>query len=266
MNENKNKTKKKNSSAAAKLIKVLVPSILIGAVLGFLIGYYQEMVADVDMTAFWDSFNTASYYAMPAVYAVVFIAIIALCLHFISKAKKIIANWDGEDEDTIDKAEKSLSISLSIGSIGNLVTYFMFGLWAYFMSNAAIEWDAKTLVISLAFLLLFLVSLIVSVLIQRTAVELTKKVNPEKKGDLLDFKFAKEWENSCDEAEKLTIYKSGYLAYKVTNYVCIGLWLICVLGEMSFGFGITPLLFVTAIWLSLTLTYLITAYKLENKR
>ena len=58
----------------------------------------------------------------------------------------------------------------------------------------------------------------------RFIVELEKKLNPEKKGDVIETNFSKKWEDSCDEAQKMIIYEAGYRAYragmKAFTFIC----------------------------------------------
>ena len=266
MNNNKvTADRKKNKTAAKKLALIMIPSVILGAIIGVLAAFFEDFMADVDLTEFWEAFNNISFFAVPVVFLAVLIVVTALCLTYNKKAKSIAEKWNGEDEETINKAEKFLSLSSSISSVGSIFMYFLFGVWAHFLPHVLAEENPAALIISGVFLLFFLASIIVYALISRTTVEVIKNINPEKKGEVLDFKFAKEWENSCDEAERLSLYKAGFSAFKAANYLCVALWVLSVFGEMFFEIGITPLLFVTAIWLTLTLTYLITAYKLENK-
>lgn len=59
------------------------------------------------------------------------------------------------------------------------------------------------------------------------------------------------------------IGEAAFKSVMVTNWVCIGLWCISVVGILSFNFGIIPVLFVTIIWLTSTITFQIAGRKLE---
>ena len=48
---------------------------------------------------------------------------------------------------------------------------------------------------------------------QQMTVDFQKIMNPEKQGSVYDLRFQKKWEESCDELEKFTIYRSAYKAY-----------------------------------------------------
>ncbi|MGN0558086.1 MAG: DUF3169 family protein [Acutalibacteraceae bacterium] len=266
MNNNKvTADRKKNKTAAKKLSLLMIPGLIIGMLLGFLISVFEDSLFSLDAYALWEGFNKISFYATPVVYLVIFLTVVAVCLSLIKKARKIFEQWDGEDEETISRSEKLLSLSSSVNTVSVIVLYFVFGLWGCSLKFVISKGDIMSLVICGAFLLLIIISIVSFALISRSVIELAKKINPEKKGDALDVKFQKEWIDSCDEAEKMNIYKAGFKAYNVANYVCTVLWVLIALPGMTFDIGVLPLIIVTTIWLTLTLTYLITGYKLENK-
>ena len=100
--------------------------------------------------------------------------------------------------------------------------------------------------------------------VQNKILKLEKELNPEKKGNIFDFSFYKEWLGSCDEAEKTVAYKSGFRAYTTAQYVCLGLWLFCTIGQFAFDTGILSVVCVTIIWLTLVCTYLFEHLRLEK--
>lgn len=86
---------------------------------------------------------------------------------------------------------------------------------------------------------------------------LKKEINPLLKGNIYDVNFAKKWVDSCDESLKFKIFKSAYKSFISVNFTCKILWIFCILGYSLFGFGITPLLIVTIIWLVQMISYYI---------
>ncbi len=72
-------------------------------------------------------------------------------------------------------------------------------------------------------------------------------------------KFAKKWEESCDEAEKINIYKSAYKSYRSVQMTCMVLLLVCILGDFVWHFGLMPVAMVSIIWIVQT-----TSYSLES--
>lgn len=85
-------------------------------------------------------------------------------------------------------------------------------------------------------------------MLQQKLVDLTKRLNPEKKGSVYDTKFQKKWYESCDEAERAIIGQCAFKAYQAMVRVCLGLWVVFALGGMFFNWGFLPALAVCIVW------------------
>ena len=99
---------------------------------------------------------------------------------------------------------------------------------------------------------------------QQLMVDLEKEMNPSKKGSVYDAKFRDRWEESCDELEKIIIYKSACKAYKTTALTCVILWIVTATLSIAFKTGPLPSVAVTVIWLVQTVSYCREAMKLER--
>lgn len=183
---------------------------------------------------------------------------------FYKKAKNMTKKWDGEDEDVLDAIEDKLDIAMLPITIMTSVNYFLFGLTTY-IGMALIELKVLGSVIATtASILIFVSALLLSVALQKKCVDLTKQLNPEKKGNIFDKNFSKEWLASCDEAQQLMIYKASYAAYKSVGSACRILWLVTIIGMMSFDTGLLPVFCVSAIMLVMQISYFVEAKKLER--
>lgn len=118
--------------------------------------------------------------------------------------------------------------------------------------------------VSMIDIVIFLVASFTFVALQKKCIDLTKQLNPEKKGNIFDKNFSKEWLASCDEAQQLMIYKASYAAYKSAGGACQILWLVTIIGMMSFGTGLLPVFCVSAIMLIMQISYFMEAKKLER--
>ena len=88
-------------------------------------------------------------------------------------------------------------------------------------------------------------ALIAACLIQQKAVNLSKEINPEKSGSIYDMKFQDKWLESCDEAERYTVYKCSFKTFKTMQMVGMILWVICLIGQLSFHTGVFATIIVT---------------------
>lgn len=264
----------KNNNKKNKTLKSALIYIAIMLALGFL-GYLSGgLIAKIENSGinFKDIFNNSNIYNY-AVYIITWIFVASLLIvggitiiNYL-KAKKSFKNWDGEDEESINKVEKTLSKSMLISNTALIIDYFLLAAYIYFTGSDKLTLSENIIGInSTISMATFLISLIFYVVIQRAIVELEKKINPEKKGEVLDMNFQKEWEQSLDEAEMIMACKAGYKSFKVTNFTCVMLWMISLISQLVFDTGILPALFVTIIWLVSTLTYQIEAMRLESKK
>lgn len=264
-----NKMNKMNKATKRRLIITGIVCLVLW-VASYFIGYYviadlsyNLQTGDISLAGFEDILNTTLLYVTPVLFVLqlAFTVIYTACSY--TKAKKLYTKWDGEDEATIDKAESLISCCISVIAVAQIVSMTLFGIIVYttydkFMSEP-IFWMFMVLVVT------FIAETVYIVLMQRCAVQLIKKINPEKQGEALDVKFQKDWEASMDEAQKAITYECGYRAYRVCIYTCLVLWLVCLFG-IYFGMGIMPMLMVSVIWLATTLTYIVKSYNMEHRK
>lgn len=263
---------KKSNSKGNKTLKsvlifaiIMVVSIGVGALFGSLMKKAEE--SGVDFRGVFNNIDNYAVYALPLLFAIILIVAGGISLMYYLKSKKSFKLWDGEDEDSINKVECMISKSVIISNVALIIDYFLIGVWIHFSESENVTLSDKIVGInSIIVVACFFISLVFFIVIQRCGVELEKKINPEKRGEVLDMNFQKEWESSFDEAEKSIACKAGYKSFKVTNGTCLALWLLSIIGQLVFKIGIVPISFVTIIWLVSTLTYQIEAMKLENKK
>lgn len=268
------KKSSKNNSGKNKTLKsvfIFAIILIVAYFLGYAVGSIFSELEDAGIN-FVNIFNSDKIdncvvYIMPWVFAGILLITGGITLMYYLKSKKAFKNWDGDDEESINKVEKRLSLAMLISNTALIVDYFLVAVYIYFSESDKLTMAEKAVgtnsVISMT---LFLISLIFYVVIQRAIVELEKKINPEKRGEVLNMNFQKEWENSFDEAEMTMACKAGYKSFKITNITCVMLWLAAIILQVVFKTGILPVLFVTIIWLVSSLTYQIEAMKLENKK
>ena len=91
--------------------------------------------------------------------------------------------------------------------------------------------------------------------IQQKGVNLSKEINPEKKGSVYDIKFQDKWMENCDEAERYTVYKCSFKTFKTMQIVGIVLWLVCLLGQMFLKTGVFATIIVTVYLIVQTSVY-----------
>lgn len=179
-------------------------------------------------------------------------------MYFYHKARMGYATWDGETESVIEQVEKSLSMGTIISSLNYIVMIICFGFGTYQMVK---EHDVIGGILQLLYAVLFMVCIFLNVAMQKACIELEKKINPEKKGNIYDFKFRKKWMASCDEAEKRAIYEAAYHSFLNVHVVCSILFLLLMMLGMFFEVGLLPHVAVAVIWIVNLVTYFVNCMK-----
>lgn len=168
-------------------------------------------------------------------------------------AKGRYAQWDGEDEDAAERIEIALSYVLLFTALAVILDFFF--LSAAFLAS-----------MPLVPVLSFVVSVVLAMVLQQRAVDLTRRMNPEKQGSVYDTKFQKKWMDSCDEAEKAQMGQAAYQAFRAAAGACLGLWVVFTILNFSFDIGLLPALAVLVIFGVLQVTYCLTCIKLSRSK
>lgn len=245
MKEVNESAKSENKKALPKFILIVVCSLVLGGVLGFAMAALgAEKLGDVLAAA--GAFFTRHVAAW--LLMVLPVAELALCLPIYFSAKKQLSVWDGEDEAVSGEIEAKLSVCLWITSLATVLAFFLLAaLFAGFVGDAG---TPRMMPAPMFFgaLAAFLADLFVPVILQQKLVDLTKRLNPEKKGSVYDTKFQKKWYESCDEAERAIIGRCAMKAYQGMTLACLVLWVVFALGGMMFDWGFLPAMAVCIVW------------------
>lgn len=256
--------KKVEGASKKTMVKFVV--ILLGALLaGFFGGMGMSALKNVNMSDFGakaaEWYQMCGHYLFLAVEAILFV----LSLVFYCQGKKMAQNWDGESEDAIEAAEKKLEYPIVFGNVALIsnLAFFASGVW---VTNDLEVTKSRVAFIIAFYLVVFILSYVWILILQNATIKVVKQINPEKQGSIFDSKFQKKWEESCDEAEKLMVYKSAWHAFKVVNTACVVLWLITLISMMNFHTGLFPVLCVCILYLIANLSYILESMRLEHKK
>ncbi len=250
MNENKARIARDNHRALGVFIGVIVVAAIFGGFLGGAGNFLGEGRAWELLTAIYNQFIfIAPFLSVP----MVLVAWIVTGVLYL-QARKLYRSWEEDNEEQMKVIELKLSYALALSSVIMIIGYFLFPIGLLGLDTLD-PYNILTAVGILMALFGLIFTIIYVTYFQKKIIDMEREMNPEKQGSVFEFKFQDKWEASCDEAEKLMIYKSAYQAYKTTSYWCMGLWLFCVIGIFSFHFGIMPLTMVSVIWLVMTVSY-----------
>jgi hypothetical protein len=197
--------KREDRKIVIKFVLILVASMILGAV-SSIIAAILTQDGLLEFGGLEQAIGTAVPYVFVFSNVIAAITAIVLC----NRSKKEIDAWDGEDE-CIDRTEQRLNYSLVLANLMTVVNFLLFSasLWAAEHTGPNDHYEFVMLMVSLA---VFVLGMIWGMCVSNRVVKLVQKINPEKRGNILDTKFHKQWMASCDEAETQLIYQCGFRA------------------------------------------------------
>ena len=248
--------KSENRKALPKFVLSLFASLLLGGAAGFAIGVARGAgwSAAALAGALSAGLDAVTPWGIPVTSALT----LGTCFFLYRSAAKKFAAWDGGDEDeTSASIDAALSWVLLLSSIQLLLNLF-------FLSAFCIYWLDRDLR-HLALVGVFLLSCGLVVFAEQKAIDLARKMNPEKRGSVYDSKFQKKWLDSCDESERRQIGEASRRAYMVTTRLCLGLWLALVILSMLFDMSLLPVFVLLLVWGTMQVTYTLECIRLGKR-
>lgn len=261
----------KNKRENKEALKKFIPMLIVCAVIGGLAGGASSFIGYSDFSG---SIAEAALFIvnMMSPWAVIILGVVSFiaCWAIYRKARTMYegalaaaeaaGDFGEPDEQILEEVEDKLSQGMFILSVIMIVQMLFFGIMMADLENIADYSFAVTMVATGV----FVAGNLAQLKQQQLMVDLEKEMNPSKKGSVYDAKFRDKWEESCDELEKIKIYKSAYKAYKTTALTCVILWIVTATLSIAFKTGPLPSIAVTVIWLVQTVSYCREAIKLER--
>lgn len=257
LTEKQQENKKEDKKAIKKFAITLVLCFFIGIGVGFGSFAAKDILGNSDLKE-----NLLEVLKMVAIYGGYVVTTVLLIAGIVlyKRSRAEYTAWDEEDEEVLTGIETKISYVVWFSNLIMFGSYFFFstGVWATDIINtkSALKQDAAAFSISLGFVFLHMIYALVSaIIIQQKAVNLTKEINPEKTGSIYDNKFQDKWLASCDEAERYATYKCSYKTFKTMQLVGIVLWLVCLVGQITFDTGAFATIIVTIFMIIQTSVY-----------
>lgn len=257
LTEKQMQNKTEDKKAFRKFAIMLVLAFFLGIVVGIGSALLEDIMGNSSLReAILNALRIAAIYGGYVFTTILLIASIVLY----KKCRREYTAWDEEDEDVLCKIETKLSVVLWFSNLIMYGSYFFFstGVWAtdFLDLKGAVEQNAAGFWFSLGAVFVHMAyALIAACVTQQRAVNLSKEINPEKNGSIYDMKFHDKWLANCDEAERYSAYKCSFKTFKTMQIVGVVLWLICLIGQMSFGTGAFATIIVTIFMIIQTSVY-----------
>lgn len=225
----------------------------------FIVGFFcGRLLKNFDINSILQSLSNRSVgIVLTIIFSVVTVIGMGLMIGTYVKSKTMMKHWDGNDEDMIIRIENILNYPVISASIVMIFSCCLYSCCCYFLLQESKVFDILPTMCEL-------ICLAGSFVITKKTIDLEKQLNPEKKGSLLNLNFEKQWMESCDEAQKLIIYRAGYSGYQAGKIACPVMWILGFVGQLVFQTGVLPVVCICTIWLVMAIAYLRTSLKLEK--
>jgi hypothetical protein len=251
---------RQNKKILILFIIILAASMAGGFTFGRLMSRAEKTVTLVNFACDAKEFLVRS---IPGVFIIV--SVFGIILPLVSFLKcyamyKELQN-DKENDDLWDTLEECLNQPMILSN-----AFFMVILCLFLCCLITGYQDEYPSAVLITIYLLFAATCVTGILIPKRTLDIEKKLNPEKQGNVLDVEFQKVWLNSCDEAQKMMVYKAGYKAFQSTNAACLILILVAFICSLTFQTDLVALIFVCMIWFVNNMSYMIRAAKLEKRK
>lgn len=243
------KEAKKKSPARIYLTFAVV--IIVCAIIGGIVGY-AALSNELSVRNLGEQANQLLTAPGPWWYAPGFLLLVGATWYYF-RGKRLVPAALADDE-VFPQAHLTLCRAMFLA---NLATVFMFLAMAL---SYASSWGIGYSV------LLLLAQIVWLQCIQARIISTTKKLFPEKRGNIFDFKFQHIWYESCDEAERQQIAQCSYQTFKVMTTIFPGI--MAVLAVLSTIGLIAPTysLLVGGLWLVQQFVFNYTSLQMDKKR
>ena len=261
---NNTNTKEKSNT---RIIVIFITMVILSGFLGYCTSAVLRKLtrSKGTMDAIKNTLLDMAPYTLCVAIVVNVIAMIVAFALYNSCVKLRKSMKDEDDYETLDKIESKLGMPLYISSILLIINLFLFTVNAYVLLKLHVIPNKYFVAYGVTATAVFIISYVWETIIQGLIIKFEKELNPEKKGHILDANFLKDWVGSCDEAQKITIYKAAYASYKATSISLYAMWLITLLGMLIFDQGIFAPICLTVIWLAQIISYSVAANKYEKE-
>ena len=253
MNKGRTANQKKKMNTYVKFGLLMLVCMAGGAVMGFLSAFADTGSIGAGMNSVIRGIRENILFLLS------FLSVISIFFQesVIRQMKKIGTRIDCAEDEECDVLEYEFEKAGSAGVIGCTI-FMILSLWIL-ATGYSIKY-IETIVkaegsVLLAAMIVFVLEFLYLGFWQVRYANVIKTFYPEKKGDPSSPKFQEQWLESCDEAEKETIYQSSYKAYLMMNKLFPILAVIGMLGHLLWDTGILAVVLVSIPWLVSSVTY-----------
>ncbi|MCM1273657.1 MAG: DUF3169 family protein [Clostridium sp.] len=255
----------RNKKEDKKSFKPFIIIMVICFIVGIGVGKAAHVIEDnlEAIRAAMEQIEVVLAYVLPSVFLFINIVELIVVFGMVHRQEKRLDEWDGVEEEVLDDIERKLDFPANCTNVMQILGMFLFAACIHIDLSVELPKNHEMIIFWIV-IIDFMASLIICIMLQKRMVNLVKVMNPEKNGSIYDMDFNKKWEESCDEAQKMVIYRSSYKAFRVSNMMCCYFWVLGIVADFAFHTGLFPIVVVLLIWLVQVLVYSRETTRLER--
>lgn len=256
--------RKKKMNTYLKYTLILLASLLVGALAGFLIAAMNLQELGNGAEGLLELLRGAM---LPILILLTLLNVIfgEIILKKNASIGKLLG--DAEDEEG-DALEYELEQVGAIGLVGNNILTVLSLI--ILSTGYSLEYMESLSAVGnkwlLASFVVFILGSSYAGIWQVRLIKETQKIYPERAADPTSGKFQEQWLKSCDEAEREIIYQSSYKAYLAMMKVIPILTFAALLTHLLWNTGVLAVVFLGIAWIFTTLTYSRNCVVLKGKK
>lgn len=237
------------SKSMGRIIGKIALWLVIGGAAGFFGAYLIFSLKGNAESAMHLFFNGYLEYALgyQLGFFIVLGSVAAVC-YFRAGAKIKLGNYEAEDQ-----AGEYQNAAITANELNMVIQFLLFGLAV----------DRKNPMM-LACVVCFLVCCVILMIMEALLIKQVKRIQPLKQGDVGDSRFTQKWLDSCDEAERMVIYKASYSTFTAMKSLLPLLEAAALFGKIMFGTGNFPIVLICIAWGVHTGVYCFNSMRLEK--
>jgi len=242
-----------------KVVRSLFIKGIIGGIVGFLVS--MAWIALVDESNASKSLSQGyTYFVQNSLWLQCIITAILGVFAFknFTNAKSLLIEMHrNEEDDSIEpRFDMNINKTLLMASLINISNFFLYGL-SFNQFDGVLEAVA---------VLVFMGIMIIAVSFEVKSIALIQKKDPYRIADVSSFKFNQQWIETCDEAERLVMYKAAYKSHLTLQYALIVAMVVSLFAKLFADVSDFTLFVVAGLWLIHSLSYHRTVAKINKTK
>lgn len=231
-----------------KLILWMALGGVVGACLGFGLTWSTKRAEGEGLAKLANAFIGSTLWMQ----ILVWLVLMGLSFILLRRVKKWTPGYEDEEDSTEKKIGVAQNQIVLLTSINMALQFMLFGV--------GLDERNPYIMASVAF---FIVGAASSSFIEIAMIKQAKALDPLKKGDPADLRFTKRWEESCDEAEKLMMYRCGFHTLQLMKTVMLVAVAVALICKTQWGTGNLPIVLTATLWMIQNISYCLFCFK-EN--